>query len=171
MAECLVPAGATAVMCDTVDVSAAAPAVGSSLVGRFARPTFVAGAPGDGDRVFVVEAAGQIRVVRRGVAVSRSFLDLRSKVSSTGERGLLSVAFSPDYARSGRFYVDYTDRRGDINVVEYRRSDDPDKALSSSARLVLRQPHRQASNHNGDLLVFGPDGLLYVGGRRWRGIR
>jgi glucose/arabinose dehydrogenase len=84
----------------------------------------------------------------------------RSRVSSGGERGLLSVAFSPRYARDHRFYVDYTDRNGDTRVVEFRSPGG--HALLDSARLLLyvKQPY---PNHNGGQLQFGPDRLLYVG--------
>jgi glucose/arabinose dehydrogenase len=129
--------------------------------GSFHRPLYVTAPPGDRRRIFVVEQTGQIKVVRDGRKLPASFLNLSSRVSCCDERGLLSMAFAPDYATSGRFYVSYTDRAGDSRVVEYRRST-PDRANPGSARLVLfhRQPE---SNHNGGLVVFGPDRLLYVG--------
>jgi glucose/arabinose dehydrogenase len=131
-------------------------------IGSFSSPTYVAQAPGDARRLFVVEQGGRIRVVRDGRVLQAPFLDLTAKVVSGGEQGLLSLAFAPDYARSGRFYVDYTDRNGNTRVVEYRRGASPDRANARSARLVLfqRQPE---PNHNGGQLEFGPDGLLYVG--------
>jgi glucose/arabinose dehydrogenase len=132
-------------------------------VGRFASPVYVTAPPGDRRRIFVVEQAGTIRVVRGGRRLSRPFLDIRSIVLSGGEQGLLSLAFAPDYARTGRFYVDYTDRSGVQRVVEYRRSrGSADRALGSSARTVLRYDGLEP-NHNGGLVVFGPDRLLYVG--------
>ena len=132
-------------------------------VGRFEEPVYVTAPRGDRRRIFVVERAGTIRVVRGGRRLSRPFLDLRSRVTSGGEQGLLSMAFAPDYDRTRRFYVNYTDRSGDQRVVEYRRSrSSADRALSDSARLVLvyRQPE---ANHNGGLVKFGPDRLLYIG--------
>ena len=120
-------------------------------------------ARGDATRLFVVEQPGRIRVIRHGRLVRRPFLDVTSEVGDGSEQGLLSVAFAPDYARSRRFYVDYVDRAGDSRIVEYRRSrTDPDRADPASARLVLHvdQPQR---NHNGGLVTFGPDGLLYIG--------
>jgi glucose/arabinose dehydrogenase len=91
------------------------------------------------------------------------FLNLSGKVTTGGEQGLLSVAFAPDYKRTRRFYVDYTDSKGDTRVVEYRRSSkDPQRADPTSARVVLRVPQPFA-NHNGGLLLFGPDKRLYVG--------
>ena len=131
-------------------------------IGSFSSPVHVAAPPQDRRRVFVVEQRGVIRVVRGGKVLPRPFLDISSRVEAGGEQGLLSVAFPPDYARSGRFYVYFTERGGRFNsVVEFRRSSD-DVANPSSARPVLRMPDREA-NHNGGLLLFGPDDLLYVG--------
>jgi glucose/arabinose dehydrogenase len=132
-------------------------------VGRFNSPVYVTAPPGDRRRIFVVEQAGAIRVVRGGNRLSRPFLDLRSLVLSGGEQGLLSMAFAPDYARTRRFYVNYTDKQGLQRVVEYRRSrSSADRALPSSARTVLTYDGLEP-NHNGGLLLFGPDRLMYIG--------
>ena len=132
-------------------------------VGSFDAPLHVAAPAGDTRRVFVVEQAGTVRVVRSGRRLARPFLDVRGKVISGGEQGLLSIAFAPDYARTRRFYVNYTDQRGTQSVVEYRRSKaSADRADPGSARLVLRYDGVEA-NHNGGLLAFGPDRLLYIG--------
>jgi len=102
-------------------------------------------------------------VLRRGRRLARPFLDISDRVLSSGEQGLLSLAFAPDYSSSGRFYVYYTDRAtGDNRVVELRRGANADTASPSSARLVLSMPDLEP-NHNGGLLMFGPDRLLYVG--------
>jgi glucose/arabinose dehydrogenase len=130
-------------------------------IGTFASPLYVTAPPGDRRRIFVVEQGGTVRIVRGGRVQRRPFLDISSRVDAGGERGLLSLAFAPDYARSGRFYVYYTGDGGDIRVVEYRRAS-AERADHGSARLVLLQSH-PASNHNGGPLVFGPDGLLYIG--------
>ena len=130
-------------------------------VGRFQRPTYVAAAPADGRRVFVVERAGVIRVLRGGRRLRTPFLDIRRRVGTVGEGGLLSMAFSPRYPRSGRFYVFYTDRAGDIRVDEFRRRG-ADRALPRSRRRVLFQRH-PGTNHKGGQLQFGPDGMLYAG--------
>jgi glucose/arabinose dehydrogenase len=140
----------------------AARGVKLTRIGTFASPTYVAQAPGDVRRLFVVEQGGRIRMVRDGRVLARPFLDITRLVVSGGEQGLLSMAFAPDYAASGRFYVHYTDVNGDVRVVEYRRAASPDRADARSARLVLLQRHPQP-NHNGGQLQFGPDGLLYVG--------
>ena len=130
-------------------------------IASFSSPVYVSSPPGDSRRLFVVEQRGRIMVVVGGRKRSTPFLDIRSQVQSGGEQGLLSVAFAPDYASSGRFYVYFTDRSGDQRIVEYRRAS-AERADPGSARLVLRMPDREG-NHNGGLLLFGPDDLLYVG--------
>ena len=130
-------------------------------IGTFANPVYVTSPRTDRRRVFVVEQGGRIMVVRGGRKLARPFLDIRSQVTAGGEQGLLSVAFAPDYEQSKRFYVYYTDRAGDQRVVEYRAAS-AERADPTSARLVLRMPD-QESNHNGGLLLFGPDDLLYIG--------
>jgi hypothetical protein len=101
-------------------------------------------------------------VVRGGRKLARPFLDIRSRVAAGGEQGLLSVAFPPEYAQSGRFYVYYTARSAaDNRIVEFRRAS-ADRANASSARVVLTMPNLEP-NHNGGSMVFGPDRLLYVG--------
>jgi glucose/arabinose dehydrogenase len=132
-------------------------------VGDFDQPTYVTQPSGDDRDLFLVEKTGRIHVVSAGKLVSTPFLDLSDQVSTGSEQGLLSLAFAPDYRKSGLLYVDYTDTAGDTRVVEYRRSSsDPLLADPQSARevLVIDQPY---SNHNGGLVVFGPDDLLYVG--------
>ena len=117
--------------------------------------------PGDERRVFVVEQGGTIRVVRGGRKLEQPFLDVSDRITAGGERGLLSMAFAPDYAESGLFYVYYTDPAGDARVVEYRRRN-ADVADPGSARQVIRFPDFEP-NHNGGLALFGPDDLLYIG--------
>lgn len=130
------------------------------VVSGLKAPLFATAAPGEPDRLYVVEQAGRILVVERGAVRGRPFLDLRAKVKAGGEQGLLGLAFAPDYARSRIFVVNYTDRRGDTRVVRYRS--DGTRALPASARqlLFVRQPY---ANHNGGMVAYGPDGLLYVG--------
>ena len=128
-------------------------------IGRFESPVYVTSPPADRRRVFVVEQAGRIMVV--GGGRKRTFLDIRGQVTSGSEQGLLSVAFAPDYADSGRFYVYFTDNAGDQRVVEYRRSS-ANRADAGSARVVLRMADDEG-NHNGGLLLFGPDRHLYIG--------
>ena len=148
--------------CGGAEAETADGAVRLQKVGHFDSPVYVTAPPGDTHRVFVVEQGGTIRVVRDGKTLATPFLDIRSLVSSGRRAGLLSLAFAPDYARSGRFYVDYTDtqrRHADRRVPARRRADVADPG---SARQVLFQPQPEP-NHNGGLLLFGPDKLLYVG--------
>jgi glucose/arabinose dehydrogenase len=140
---------------------AAARGVRLRKVADFDAPVFVTSPPGDRARQFVVEQGGRVMVIRSGRKLDTPFLDIRDQVTSGGEQGLLSIAFAPDYAGSGLFYVYYTDNAGDQRIVEFRRRD-ADRADPGSARLVLRMPDDE-SNHNGGLLLFGPDDLLYVG--------
>jgi glucose/arabinose dehydrogenase len=126
-----------------------------------ASPVFLTSPSGD-DRLFVVEQPGRIRIVQNGQLLSRPFLDIASRVASGGERGLLSLAFHPHYSTNGLFFVDYTDANGDTRVERYVVSADPNLADPASAKLILSvaQPY---PNHNGGLVLFGPDGRLYIG--------
>lgn len=134
-----------------------------TVVSGLASPVYVTSPPGD-DRLFVVEQAGVIRIVENGQLRATPFLDITSLVRCCGEQGLLSLAFHPQYASKGEFYVYYTEAsEGDTRVVRYRvSSNDPNAADAGSAELVLAAD-QPASNHNGGLLKFGPDGYLYVG--------
>jgi glucose/arabinose dehydrogenase len=133
-------------------------------VGKFEAPTHITAPPGDDRRLAVVERGGRVWMLVDGKRGRLPFVDLRSRVSSvseSGERGLLSVAFAPDYARTGLLYAAYTDRTGDLVVDELRVDRDGDRARR--ARTLLRVPHRTFDNHNGGQLQFGPDGMLYIG--------
>ena len=125
------------------------------------QPVYLASPPGD-PRQFVLEQVGRIRIIEGGRLLRAPFLDIRSRVRSGGERGLLSVAFHPRFAQNGFFYVDYTDLEGDTRIERYRVSRDRGRADPASAHLILHvdQPY---ANHNGGLVMFGPDGMLYVG--------
>lgn len=130
-------------------------------VGNFDQPVYVTGAPGFPKLLFVVEQEGRVRVLRGGRRVRGSFLDIRALVSSGGERGLLSIAFPPDYRRTRRFYVYYTDGQGDIRVDELERRS-ATRAARGSRRTVIEIPHRENSNHNGGQLAFLGN-LLFLG--------
>jgi glucose/arabinose dehydrogenase len=132
-------------------------------LGEFDQPVYVTQPPtGDDRHLYVVEQCGRIQRLPASGGAASLFLDISDLVTCGGEQGLLSVAFAPDYARSGLLYVDYTDKEGDSRVVEYRRSDDPAAADPASARELVHIADF-ASNHNGGLLLFGPDGGLYLG--------
>ena len=134
--------------------------VGSGL----SLPVFLTQPLNDG-RIFVVEQAGRIRVVRNGVLQPTPFLDISTRVLSGGERGLLSVAFHPNYSSNHYFYVYYTEQpSGDIRIERYTSSAvNPEVSDPASAHLIISIPHSTASNHNGGLVSFGPDGMLYAG--------
>ena len=134
------------------------------VVGAYTQPTHVTAPIGD-DRLFIVEKRGTIRIVDDGAVLSTPFLDVSPFVVNAGEKGLLSMAFHPDYATNGRFFVYHSgDGPGEDHtsyVVEYRVSGDPDVADPTSRRVVIDidQPR---SNHNGGHVLFGPDGYLYI---------
>jgi hypothetical protein len=134
----------------------------STVDGSYTLPTYVTSPPGDASRLFVVQQGGVIRLVRNGTALPTPFLDLTGAVLDGGERGLLSMAFPPDYSTSGRFYVYFTGDGGDIHIEEYRRSANADRADPATRRLVLLIEHSSEINHNGGQLQFGPDGYLYA---------
>jgi glucose/arabinose dehydrogenase len=132
------------------------------VVDDLQNPVHVAVAPGEPDRLYVVEQTGAIRIVENGDLRPDPFLDVSNDIQSGGEQGLLSVAFHPSYEQDGRLFVDYTDPSGNTRVVEYHVNEERTAADPGTARVILavEQPY---SNHNGGQLVFGPDGLLYVG--------
>jgi uncharacterized protein (TIGR03437 family) len=118
---------------------------------------------GDGSgRLFVVQQSGRIRIWRNGALVDRPFLDIASRITSGGERGLLGLAFPPGYSSKRYFYVNYTDLQSDTVVARYRLTSDNDVADPASEQVILRvdQPY---ANHNGGQLRFGSDGFLYIG--------
>ncbi len=123
--------------------------------------TSVASPPGDPRRLLVTRQDGLVLLFRDGARVERPFLDLRPVVRAQGEKGLLSIAFAPDYATSGRFYVFYTNRDGNIRLLERRRSPGDADIADTNWRRVLALP-KQTANHNGGMMQFGPDGYLYV---------
>jgi glucose/arabinose dehydrogenase len=149
--------GAVAINVATAD---AKPRVKLKRIGRFHSPTYVTSAPGVGG-VVVVERGGRIRLVQG--RKRRTFTNISGLVSTGGERGLLSVAFAPDYASSRLLYLYFTDRSGDLQVVELRADPDGRHASPTTLRPVVAVPHPNHSNHNGGQLQFGPDGLLYAG--------
>jgi glucose/arabinose dehydrogenase len=139
----------------------AKPGVGLKRIGNFESPVYVTGAPGFPRLLFVVEQQGRVVVLRGGRRQRRPFLDIRGLVSFEGERGLLSIAFPPDYRRTRRFYVYYTDRGGDIRVDEFKRRS-ATRAARGSRRAIVRIPHPVNANHNGGQLQFLGN-WLYLG--------
>ena len=135
----------------------------ATLIDTFDNPVYATSAPGEPTLLFVVEQPGVIRVVDNDVTASHPFLDLTSIVQFGGERGLLSMAFPPDYETTRLFYVAFTNSTGDVEIDEFRRSVNNHKVANiATRRTVLTIRHRGADNHNGGQLQFGPDGFLYI---------
>jgi hypothetical protein len=136
--------------------------IGKRKIGNFSKPTYVTHAPGAPRHLYVVEAGGRVRVVHRGNPRRRPFLNIHRRVSTGGERGLLSIAFDPHYRRNRLFYAFYTNPAGNLQIDEFRARSSRD-ARERSRRRVIVIRHPGAANHNGGQLQFGPDGRLYVG--------
>jgi glucose/arabinose dehydrogenase len=122
-------------------------------------PVFLTAPSGD-SRLFVVERNGRIRIVATGVALPTPFLDIRDRVNFTGERGMLGMAFHPQYATNGFFYVYYVSLDGDVVVERFGSTPGADVA-GASAGIVITIPHG-GENHHGGMIAFGPDGMLYL---------
>jgi hypothetical protein len=114
-------------------------------------------------RLFILQQRGTIVIWDGTRVLPTPFLDIRSLVSCCGERGLLGLAFHPQYKTNGILFVYYTNTLGDITISRYRVSSDPDRADATTATVILTINHRQFANHNGGQLQFGPDGYLYAG--------
>src|SRR4030065_1583754 len=125
-------------------------------------PLLLTTAPGDNNRLFIVEKDGLISIIKNETLLKTPFLDIRNLVSGGSEQGLLGLAFDPGYVTNARFYVSYTDTAGDSRIVRYRVSGNPDVSQTAPDRVLLSidQPF---ANHNGGNIVFGPDGYLYIG--------
>jgi glucose/arabinose dehydrogenase len=135
----------------------------------FRRPIFVTSPPND-PRLFVVEQGGVIHIVSGTQVLGPAFLGIANRVLSVGsEQGLLGLAFHPDFAVNGRFFVHYTAKESDQGegaavIAEFRVSDaDPNRADFDSERRILEVAHADFENHNSGMIAFGPDGYLYIG--------
>ena len=158
----LVYAVLTAVLCSAAPLFAAVRLV-PTVTSGLSSPLFV-GHAGDGsNRLFIVEQGGIIKVLQPGSSTPTPFLDIHTRVLVGGERGLVGLAFHPQYGSNGRFFVFYT-RTGDgaLVIAEYHVSPNPDVA-SATETVLLTIPHPTNSNHNGGMLAFGFDNYLYVG--------
>src|SRR5919106_6425846 len=127
------------------------------------QPLFITNAGDGSGRLFIIEKAGRILILKNGSLLSAPFLDIRSIVKSTGsEQGILSLAFHPSYETNGQFYTVYTDQNGSLVLSRFTRSaSDPDLADPNSRITLLTISHPTYQNHNGGTLAFGPDGYLY----------
>jgi hypothetical protein len=147
------------------DGRAALGAITATRVGfGFEQPVFAISAPDDPGRLFIVEKTGQIKLLDplTGQTRATTFLDIpANEMDSAGEGGLLGLAFGPDYATSGRFFVFVTNSDGDHEIRRYTRSTgNPDLADPDSGDVILTTPHPVNTNHNGGWIGFGPDGML-----------
>ena len=134
----------------------------SEFAKGFSQPVGLFNAGDRSGRLFVLEQAGKIKLIKDGKVQDKVFLDIRDIVGSGGERGLLGLAFHPKFEYNGYFFVNYTDKKGNTTIARYKVSNDNDIADKTSQKIILtiKQPY---SNHNGGNLVFGPDGYLYIG--------
>lgn len=126
----------------------------------FDSPVFLTWAPGQRNRLYVVEQTGLVRIIEDGEVLEEPFLDLSDRVSTGNEQGLLSLVFDPSYISNGLLYVNYTDLEGDTRVVEFREPSVGEQPVETREIAFIHQPY---GNHNGGQLAFGPDGLLYLG--------
>jgi glucose/arabinose dehydrogenase len=123
-------------------------------------PVYITYAPGERGRLYVVEQSGRVKLIANGRVQPKPFLDISRLVKFGGERGLLSIAFHPNYKQNRRFFIDYVNLDGDTVVAEYRTRTKGRAPLRVRQLLLVDQPY---TNHKGGQLQFGPDGLLYVG--------
>ena len=135
-----------------------------TIASTLSTPVLVTAPPGDADRLFVIEQGGTVKILDRVTGAEReTFLSLTG-ITSGGERGLLGLAFDPQYDANGRFYVYYTDITGTIIIARYLVSaTNPNIADPASQAILVSIPHPTFRNHNGGTLAFGPDGCLYAG--------
>ncbi len=138
------------------------------IIGGLTNPIFVTNAGDGSGRIFIIEQAGYIRILKNGSLLATPFLDIHTLVKSGGEQGLLALAFHPSYGTNGTFFVAYTaPRSGDAtgsNLILERFSvsaNNPDLADPASGVILLTISHPVNSNHNGGTLAFGGDGYLY----------
>jgi cysteine-rich repeat protein len=160
-ATCQLEAPACNDVCAGIDPVAGTTITSQRIVSGLSQPLFVTAPRGDVTRIFIVEKTGHIKIMKFGTLLGTDFLDIHTKVSSGSEQGLLSLAFHPDYANNGRFFVDYTNTAGDTVVAEYHVSPNPD--IADSTETVILGVTQPFSNHNGGEVTFGPDGYLYIG--------
>jgi hypothetical protein len=135
-------------------------------IARLREPVYLTQPPGQDARLYVVQKRGAVRVIANDRLIGRPFLDIHQLVRHNGpggDPGMAAIAFPPDYARTGVFYVSYNDRQDNLQVAEFRRSaDNPLVADPTSRRPILTIPEPTEAHHGG-LIVFGPDGYLYLG--------
>jgi glucose/arabinose dehydrogenase len=134
------------------------------LTAGLSAPVYACAAPGDTQRIFIVQQGGLIRILKNGTLLATPFMNLGTKILTGSEQGLLGMAFHPNYATNGFFFVSYT-RAGDAaSIVErYHVSSNPDVGDPASNLVFIGPVAQPESNHNGGNIQFGPDGMLYMG--------
>ncbi len=128
------------------------------------KPVGLVNAADGSDRLFVLEQTGRILIWQAGSLLSDAFLDIRSQVGSQGfEQGLLGLAFHPQFSENGYFFVNYTDKDGETNIARFTVDRQNPNFADLTTEKTLLKIHQPFANHNGGMLVFGPDGYLYIG--------
>lgn len=136
----------------------------SSIASGLSEPVAITHAGDNSARIFITEQQGRIRILQRDTLIEKPFLDITDRVSSGGEKGLLSLAFHPDYKKNGYFYVNYTAYRGlRLYTVVSRFTRSTDNQADHDSELVIIEIAQPFPNHNGGQIAFGPDGYLYIG--------
>lgn len=130
------------------------------VANNLSRPLFLTYSPDDTGRLFIVEQGGTIRILQEGRLQAEPFLDVTNLVSCCGERGLLGLAFHPNFRQNNQFFINYTNRQGSTVVARYRANGNRADAASALILLTIEQPY---ANHNGGMIAFGPDNMLYIG--------
>jgi glucose/arabinose dehydrogenase len=160
---------ALAAFCDGISTASGTTIRTVRVASGLTKPCWVTSPPSDTHRIFILEQDGRVRIVKDGLLLPTSFLDVaaitRSPVDGGGnEQGLLGLAFSPTYATDGFFFIYHTDTAGTTNTVaRYHVSANPDLADTSTRTPIITIPHPGNTNHNGGALIFGPDdGYLYL---------
>ncbi len=160
----LTVSGATSAFAVSLQASSPSQIVFSPVVGGLTEPTFATHAGDGSGRLFIVQQTGEILILKGTTLNPSPFLDVSSIITAGGEQGLLGLAFDPNYATNGYFYIVYSNKTGvgDDVLARYHVSANPDVADPSSRQILLTvtEPY---TNHNGGMIAFGPDGYLYLG--------
>lgn len=133
------------------------------MPGSFDQPDFVTSPPGDTTRLFVCEQKGAIRIIKNGALLPTPFLTVPTG-GNGNEQGLIGLAFHPNYAQNGRFFVQYSLPNNDSVIAEYARSAaNPDLANPVATKTLMTVSQGSENGHNGGMLAFAPDGTMYIG--------
>lgn len=134
-----------------------------NVASGFLNPVGIVNAADQSKRLFILEQSGLVRILERDVVSELPYLDIRSKVSCCGERGLLGLAFHPEYVDTGTIYVNYTDVDGDTVIARFSTAADNPAQIDIASEHILLNISQPYGNHNGGGMAFGPDGFLYIG--------